>query len=89
MNCCVVALGVFTSDILTWNQRRSQPKNGGDQKIWRSKMFDFRRITLFRLEKRLSKHKMTIRSKNFGGQGPFDPPGYAYAWSANSLYSVQ
>jgi len=27
-------------------------------------MFDFRRITLFCLEKRLSKHKVTIFSKN-------------------------
>jgi len=34
-------------------------------------MFDFSRITLFRLEKHLSKHKMTIFSKNFGGHGPF------------------
>ena len=38
------------------------------------KMFDFRRITLFCLEKRLSKHKMTIFSKNLGGHGPFSPP---------------
>jgi len=30
-------------------------------------MFDFRRITLFCLEKRLSKHKMTVISKNLGG----------------------
>jgi len=30
--------------------------------IWGAKMFDFRRITLFCLEKRLSKHKMTIFS---------------------------
>jgi len=29
-------------------------------------MFDFRRIILFCLEKRLSKHKMTIFSKNLG-----------------------
>jgi len=41
-------------------------------------MFDFRRITLFCLEKRLSKHKMTIFSKNLGGHGPFAPSGYAY-----------
>ena len=42
-------------------------------------MFDFRRITLFYLEKRLSKHKMTIYSKNFvGGMAPFALPGYAY-----------
>jgi len=30
-------------------------------------MFDFRRITLFCLEKRLSTHKMTIFSNNLGG----------------------
>jgi len=43
-------------------------------------MFDFRRITLFCLEKRLSKHKMAIFSKYFGGHGPFGPPpGYVYA----------
>jgi len=48
-------------------QWRSQPKNMG------GKMFGFRRITLFCLEKRLSKHKM-IFSKNFGGHGHFGPP---------------
>ena len=37
-------------------------------------MFDFRRITLFCLEKRLSKHKMTIFSKNFRGAWPLCPP---------------
>jgi len=42
-------------------------------------MLDFRRITLFYLEKRLSKHKMTIFSKNLGGMAPFAPPSYAYA----------
>ena len=36
-------------------------------------MFDFRRITLFCLEKRLSKHEMTIFSNNLGGHGPFVP----------------
>jgi len=41
---------------------RSQPKNFGG-----AKMFDFRRITLFCLEKRLLKQKMTIFSKMFGG----------------------
>ena len=48
------------------DQRRSQPKHLGGQKIWGAKMFDFRRVTLFCLEKRLSKHKMTIFSKNWG-----------------------
>jgi len=34
-------------------------------------MFDFRRLTLFCWEKRLSKHKMTIFSNIFWGHGPF------------------
>jgi len=42
-------------------------------------MFVFGGMTLFCLEKRLSKHKMTIFSNNLGGHGPFGPPGYAYA----------
>ena len=50
-------------------QWRSQPRNLGG-----AKMFDFRRITLFCLEKRFSKNKMTIFSKNLGGHGPIDPP---------------
>ena len=50
-------------------QWRSQPKN-----LWGAKKFDFRRITLFCLEKRLSEHKMTIFSKKLGGHGPFAPP---------------
>jgi len=49
-------------------QRRSQTKNFGG-----AKMFDFGRITLFCLEKRLSKHKMTIFSKNLGGMAPLAP----------------
>jgi len=46
-------------------------------------MFDFRRITLFCLEKRLSKHKMTIFSKNCGDHGTFGPPGYVYGPKRN------
>jgi len=50
-------------------QWRSQAKNLGEDK-----MFDFRRITLFCLEKCLSKHKMTIFSENFfGGMAPLPP----------------
>jgi len=42
-------------------------------------MFDFTRITLFCLEKRLSKHKMTIFSKNlWGGMALLAPTSYAY-----------
>jgi len=37
-------------------------------------------LTLFCLEKRFSKHKMTVFSKILGGYGPFAPPGYAYAY---------
>jgi len=33
-------------------------------------MFDFRRITLFRLEYRPSKHKMTVCFENLGGHDP-------------------
>jgi len=58
-----------------FGQWRSQPKNFGG-----GKMFDFRRVTLFCLEKRFSKHKITIFSKNFGGPWPHWPPTrYAYA----------
>jgi len=50
-------------------QWRNQSKNLGE-----AQMFDFRRITLFCLEKRLSKHKMTMFSKNVGGAWPLWPP---------------
>ena len=68
-------------------QWRSQPKNlEGAKKFWGAKVLDFRRITLFCLEKRLSKHKMTVFSKHLGCWGvmaPFAPPGYACVlWSA-------
>ena len=67
----------------------SDPKN---KKMYKQhwavygKMFNFRRITLFCLEKRLSKHKMTIFSKNLGGQSPFVPPGYAYAFPPSKIF---
>jgi len=50
-------------------QCRSQTKN-----LVGAEMLDFRRIKLFCFEKRHSKHKMTIFSKNLGGRGPFGPP---------------
>ena len=54
-------------------QWRSQPRNFGG-----GKMFDFRQITLFYLEKRLSKHKMTIVSKNLGAMA-LSPP-WLHLW---------
>jgi len=64
---------------IPWEQWRSQPKI-----FLGAKMFDFRRITLFCLEKRLSQHKMTIFSKSWGGIAPLPPTGYAYAWEFNN-----
>jgi len=40
-------------------------------------MFDFTRITQFCLGYRLSKHKFTVCSKNWGNS-PLGPPGCAY-----------
>jgi len=57
-----------------YGQWRSHSKNLGEQKILGAKIFDFRRITLLCLEKRLSKHKMTIFSKNVGGAMAPLPP---------------
>jgi len=51
----------------------TSPKIWGVKKLG-GKMFDFKRITPFCLEKRLSKHKMTMFSKNLGVHGPFRPP---------------
>jgi len=69
-------------------QWRSQPKNlVGAKKIGGAKMFDFRRITLFCLEKRLSKHKMTIFSKNSEGDvAPLPHTGYAYGSESFYLF---
>jgi len=59
----------------TQNHWRSQPKNlGVAKKLGAGKMLDFRRITLFCLEKRLSKHNMTILSKTLGGHDPYSTP---------------
>jgi len=61
---------VLLRSMLTTNSDVASPK------IWgRGKMFDFRRIILFCLAKRLSKRKMTIYSKNLGnGPWPLWPP---------------
>jgi len=68
-----------------WDSSSASPKIFGEILVG-PKIFDFRRITLFFLEKRFSKHKMTIYSKNSGGIAPLFPPGYAYAlrWYASS-----
>jgi len=77
---------VGNNHIAQAGQWRSQPKNLGRAKIFvGAKMFDFRRITLFFLEKRLSKHKIAIFSKHLGGHGPFAPPGYAYEAGYNCI----
>jgi len=48
----------------------ASPKIWGAKNLGWVKMFDFGRITLFCLEKRLSKHKITIFSKTFWGTWP-------------------
>ena len=62
---------VFAS--YTREQWRRQLKNWWEG-IWGGKMLVLRRITLFCLEKRLSKHKKTIFSKIWGAHGPFRLP---------------
>jgi len=39
-------------------------------KFWGGKIFNFRQITLFCMGYHLSRHKMTIYAKHFGGHGP-------------------
>jgi len=69
---------------MIFNQWRSQSKN-----LEGVKMFDFRRITLFFLEKRLSKNKMAACSKILGGTDPLAPPGYAYVFNLCMTYFIQ
>jgi len=55
-----------------------------------AKMFDFRRITLFCLEKRLSKYKMTIFFKILWGSWRLLPPlGHAYACAGFFSHSIK
>jgi len=61
-----------------WLIKGSAASGIASPKIWGDKTFDFRRINLFCVEKRLSKNKMTIFSKNFWGAWTLWPPGYAY-----------
>jgi len=74
----VIAAAITTALLMLYlyasDQWRSQPRTLGVPKaLGRAKMFGFRQITLFSFEKCLSKHKVTIFSKNFGGNGPFRP----------------
>jgi len=55
-----------------WRSGVTSPKILGGGRLG-GKMLDFRQISLFCLEKRLSKHKMTIFSKSLGGHSPFRP----------------
>jgi len=60
----------------------ASPKIWVGQKFWGAKMFDFRRITLFCMEKRFSKHKIYIFQKFWGSMAPL---GYAYGNASTSL----
>jgi len=73
---------VFSVFFYWYRQWRSQHKSlVGAKKFGGGQIFDFRCKTLFCLEKRLSKHKMTIFSKHFGGPWPLWPtPDYAYGY---------
>jgi len=52
-------------------------------------MFDFKRATVFFWEYRLSKRKMTIFSKNFGGHGPLrDVVSYCVKRSINESIAM-
>jgi len=51
----------------------ASPKIWEIQKFRGVKMFDFRQITLFCLEKHFSKHKMTMFSKNLGAMAHLAP----------------
>jgi len=65
-------LGSFVKPIVTL-QTSNISVTKWQKKILGEKMFDLRRITLFCLEKRLWKHKMTTFSKNLGGALPLWP----------------
>jgi len=67
---------------------RSQPKNLVGQKIGGTQMCDFRRITLFCLEKRFSKHRITIISNNLGRHGPFDLPWLRLSCSSSKRLHI-
>jgi len=90
---CIKQSAIWQQTIKKLHKKRTSgiasPKIWGEPKnLVVAKMFDFTRITLFCLEKRLSKHKMTIFSKNLGGgMAPLPPPGYAYEKNQTLLSS--
>jgi len=63
----------------------------GSKKLGRAKMLDFRRIALFCLKKRLSKHKMTVFTINVGSTTAPMPP-WLRLWESsppfNALFTV-
>ena len=70
--------GILCQGLKEWT--RASCTGVASPKIFWGKMFDFMRITQFCLENRLSKHKMTIFSKNLRGHGPFRPPPWLRLW---------
>jgi len=73
--CCFIHLIRFRVD----NHRLptsgvASSKMWGGKNFGGAKMFDFKRITLFCLERHLSKHKMTICFNNLGAAWPIWPP---------------
>ena len=70
-----MVVGPFEREVLTHESSGvPRPKTWVQPKNLGGKVFDFRRITLFCWENRLSKHKITIFYKNLGGHGPFGIP---------------
>ena len=76
--CLIKRLPTFASHFQECTNRQHQVSSVASPKILGDKRFVFRRITLFCLGYRLSKHKMAISSKNLGGPWPARPPGYTY-----------
>jgi len=62
----------------------ASPKIWGENIFWGGQNVWFLANSIICLEKRLSRHEMTIFSKHFGRHGPFAPPGYAYGYTHSS-----
>jgi len=80
--CMTVRMWLISSNMQWWDCSSLMSSGVASPKVWRGtkiwgvgKMFDFRRITLFCLGKRLSKHKVAIFSKSFwGAMASLAPP---------------